>query len=283
MIVVTGIILGTFVAVSEITITTKTTIMKFSRILTAILILPFIAFQSCDKDDNDVDGRAIMNIRMVDAPAAYDSVMIDVQSVRVHVDSAWYEYLVIDPGTHDLLALSNGNSLILVDDDEVPAGELTEMRLILGDNNYIVSDGMAHDLTTPSAHSSGYKIKIHEMMQAGNVYEVIIDFDANRSIHMTGNGKYMLRPVVHGYLVDAIGQISGEVEPSDAAYYAMAYNSSDTSGTNIDQGTGEFLISTVVAGEYTVEILANPGYQDTLIYNVEVESGLTTDLGLIEF
>lgn len=258
--------------------------MRLPKLITAILIIPFLAFQACDKDDDkNTEGTSTLKVRMVDAPAAYDSVVVEVLSVRVHVDSAWYDYAVVDPGMHDLLELSNGNALILIDDEEIEAGELTEMRLVLGDNNYIVTNGMTYDLKTPSAHSSGYKIKIHETLEADNVYEIIIDFDANQSIVLTGNGKYLLKPVVHGYLMDAIGEISGQVSPSDAAYYAMAYNSSDTAGTNIDQTTGEFVISTVVAGDYTVELTANDPYQDTLIYDVNVESGMTTDLGLIEY
>jgi len=118
-------------------------------------------------------------------------------------------------------------------------------------------------------------------MAPGVVYSLVIDFDVNRSVHETGNGKYMLKPVVTGYLETSIGGIAGTISPADAGYYAEATNATDTAGTPVDPVTGEFLISTVMPGTYNVTIFANPNYSDTTVSGVMVIAGQVTQLDTI--
>src|SRR5512138_1096752 len=106
---------------------------------------------SCNKDNsynNSGNTKSYLTIKLTDAPATYDAVNIDIQSVGVRVDSVWYEFTLENPGIYNLIDLSNGNTALLVSGVSVPAGTITQMRLHLGDNNTIVVDGVTHDLKT---------------------------------------------------------------------------------------------------------------------------------------
>ena len=240
----------------------------------SLAALALTAVNSCKKDEN---GTATFKVRLTDAPGDYDAVNVDIQGVEVHTDNDGWKALTVKTGVYNLLEFTNGNSLLLIGDTSVAPGIMTELRLVLGSNNSVVVDGISYELKTPSGQTSGYKVKMApQVLEPGGVYSIVIDFDASVSVHQTGNGKYMLKPVVRGYLENALGAIQGVIYPANSAFYVEALNVNDTAGTLIDTLTGEFLISTVVAGTYDVIFHATPNFSDTTITGVPVQSGQTT-------
>jgi hypothetical protein len=91
----------------------------------------------------------------------------------------------------------------------------------------------------------------------------------------------MLKPVVQGFLENAVGQIEGTVMPPYGALYVQAYNLTDTAGTIIDTVSGQFLISAVLPGTYSVAFLATPGFQDTTVTSVPVIAGQITQMDTV--
>lgn len=235
--------------------------------------------ESGDPSGNNPKPNPVFSVRMVDAPANYDAVNIEVIAMRARIDSTWTDLPVENPGVVNLLELTNGNSLVLVGDTSLSPGVMTELRLLLGENNTVVDDGQSYYMQTPSGQSSGYKIKMDpQALEAGRIYDLVVDFDVSKSVHQTGNGKYMLKPVVRGYLETAVGGIAGIVVPPAGAFYVEAVNLIDTAGTMIDTITGEFLIGAALPGAYDVTFFASPGYNDTTIFGVPVIAGQVTQL-----
>lgn len=256
--------------------------MKSKALMLMILAIALVAV-SCSKKNNDttVNNPSYLTLKLTDAPAYYNAVNIDIQSVGVHVDSGWYEFILPNPGVFDLISLSNGTSELLISNATVPAGTINQMRLHLGTNNTIVVDGVTHDLKTPSGQTSGYKVKMNATIQPGASYVVLIDFDAAKSIVKEGNGNYLLKPVVQGNMVADIGQIDGTVVPFTGGSLASAWNATDTSNVFINQVSGYFLINSLVPGNYTVKITAILPYRDTTLLNIPVSLGQVTHLDSI--
>jgi len=44
--------------------------------------------------------------------------------------------------------------------------------------------------------TSGLKIDVNQTVPQSGVLEIKLDFDAAQSIHKTGNGKYLMQPVI---------------------------------------------------------------------------------------
>src|SRR5690625_5343053 len=101
----------------------------------------------------------------------------------------------VEPFVVNLLELSHADTLIARAD--LPAGRYSEVRLVLGSENHVVADGAVHDLKVPSGSASGYKIKFDKRLDRGDRLDLILASDVIDSIHRTGNGQYMLRPVIH--------------------------------------------------------------------------------------
>lgn len=170
--------------------------MKKMKIVIGILTCMLLVI-ACKKEQ----GNAYMSVRMTDAPGNYDNVFVDIAGIQVHVSgnnggpSGW-QMLNIIPGTYDLLELQNGIDTVLAPLQTIPAGTVSQIRLILGNNNYVVQNGMSIPLSVPSGSESGLKINLHDQVAPNQNYVVLLDFDADKSIVANGDGSLHLKPVI---------------------------------------------------------------------------------------
>jgi len=250
-----------------------------------LIVLIFLMVSGgCKKDSSTPPpaGNPVLSVKMVDAPSGYDAVNVDVIGLEANLGNGWNSLALDNKGVYNLLSFTNGNSLALMNDIVMAPCTISELRLILGTNNTVVVDGETFDLTTPSGQTSGYKVKMDpQQLIAGGVYHLILDFNTEKSIHKTGNDKYMLKPVVTGYLETSVGSIAGTISPVTVAYYVEATTAADTSGTYINQTDGKFLISAVIPGTYNVKFFPNAGYLEKIVTGVVVVAGQTTQMGTI--
>lgn len=255
------------------------TLLKLS-----LIALLFIGFASCSSDDDGIksEGNAKLALRLTDAPGDYEAVYIDVKDVVIKYNGGQDDVtLGINAGIYNLLELTAGVNVLLYD-DEVPAGAISQIRLVLGEENTIVVDGETLPLATPSAQQSGLKIQVNETLQRGVLYEFMLDFDVDKSIVSQGNGGYSLKPVIRATTVAESGAISGKVFPAGVLTMVTAVNGSleISSYTNLQ---GDFLLSGVPDGNYTVTIQADLGLgiPPVVIENVTVVQGEVTSMGEI--
>lgn len=165
--------------------------MKTSLFFATCLLSFSIFFISCNKESR----RVPVQILLTDNPDAYDSVNIHIKQVKLklHRDNAGWTDIASKDTTVNLLDLQNGVTMLLAQ-DSVPAGILKEVRFILGEDNYIVLNGVRHELQTPSAEDAGLKIKIDKDL-GESLNSFTLDFDAALSIKEQ-NGDYKLMPVI---------------------------------------------------------------------------------------
>jgi hypothetical protein len=239
-------------------------------------------FASCTNDD---DRQAHLSVRLTDAPGDYQAVNIDIQDVQVNTgddDSGW-KSLPVKKGIYDLLKLTNGLDTLL-GETNLPAGKISQVRLVLGNNNSVRVDGKTESLSTPSAQQSGLKVQVHADLKAGSEYVILLDFDAARSIVSTGNGSFKLKPVIRAIVeeqANEFGAISGTVSPVDANPAIHAIIGTDTVSAMINTG-GNFLINGLHGGEYRIVFVPVEGFLQEEILGVDVTAGDTTNVGTVE-
>ncbi|WP_428236193.1 DUF4382 domain-containing protein [Gracilimonas sp.] len=231
-----------------------------------------------------------MKISLTDAPAAYDEVNIEIRQVLVNQDedaeepndngedndegeedNGWFSILD-DSMTVNLLDYQNGNTLEL-GETELEAGQYNQLRLILGDDNTVVVDGETYALATPSAQQSGLKLLVNATVEEDQVYELVIDFDASQSIVETGNGNYILKPVLRTVNLEEQASIAGTVLPVEAEPFVYAIVGQDTVGTQPDD-EGNFKLVGLEDATYNVSFNpTNDAYADSLVEGIELEDG----------
>jgi hypothetical protein len=250
-----------------------------------VLLLALVAaFTACHKNDSEtpMTTNGTLKVRLTDAPAVYDSVKIEIVGVEVHSDqTGWIAMNVPTPGIYDLLQYSNGLDTLIAT-TTLPAGNVSQIRLLLGTNNSVTKNGVTYPLTIPSGSESGLKLQIHQEIVGGVTTIILLDFDAGRSIVEQGNGSFHLKPVLRTVVQGIDGAIHGTIDPAFAAM-AYAINGADTFTGSIALPSGEFLISGVPAGNYTVCIYPAAVYSDTCISNVNVTVNAVTEMGTIHF
>lgn len=249
-----------------------------------IAIVASIAIFGCNKEEvtptnQNNGGTAEVTMRLTDAPGEYDAVYVDIQQVEVTMEGS--SAVLIDaarPGVYNLLDFRNGLDTLLLK-TTLPAGKISQIRLILGSNNSVVVNGQSYALNTPSAQQSGLKLNLKETLVAGNAYTFWIDFDAGNSIVATGSGKYNLKPVIRAYSAETDGQISGYVFPGVALVTVYISDGVNTYAA-IPNPDGYFIVKGLPQGTYSVTYdAAVATYIDVTLTNINVTYGQVTDVG----
>ena len=214
-----------------------------------------------------------LGVSITDAPACgFDAVNISVNKVRVHqsgsasdTDAGWTDITFSPAKKINLLNLTNG---VLESLGETPLtpGRYSQLRLVLDANagtglaNSVIATGTSAEvsLVTPSATQSGIKLVNEFDVVAGQRVDLVLDFDACKSVVTTGNGKYLLKPVVK-VIPTALNGISGFVNPALLGSQVMVsaqQNGAIVSAT-VPNANGEFFLARLVPGNYDVVITAD--------------------------
>jgi hypothetical protein len=254
--------------------------MKRSLLSWLALACVVTFFYACESDDKN----AKLEVWLTDAPGDYQEVKIDVQGVEIHAsendDGNGWTTLNVKTGIYDLLELTNGMDTLL-GEMELPAGKISQIRLKLGSNNSIKADGQTFDLSTPSAQQSGLKLQIHQTLEEGVTYKLLLDFDVARSIVKTGNGSYKLKPVIRTITEAQSGAIKGVVDPKESTPAVYAITGNDTIGTTYANEMGQFLLKGIPAGTYKVTFEPKTGYAKVQKEGVTVQTGIVSDVGTV--
>ena len=231
--------------------------MKKMTFLSIALLVFSLVITGCYKDTTGIaEGQARLNLYLTDAPAAYDSVNISFSQVSAHIDSQWVT-VTGDPVTVDLMTLTNGNTMLLGSAD-IPAGHYTQIRVII-DSAQIGVTGQIFDLDVPSGSKTGLKLGPEFTVEEGSVYEMIIDFDASRSIVVMGGKNhpkgYKLKPHLRMIMKAVSGSVSGVVTNPQDAPVAYAIMATDTvTSAFVDTLSGQFRLGFLPVGEYKIAV-----------------------------
>jgi hypothetical protein len=231
-----------------------------------------------------------INVSLTDAPACgLDAVNVTVSKVRVNksgtasdTDGGWTDITLSPAKKINLLNLTNG-TLETLGQATLEAGHYTQIRLVLdanasGSANTVVPSGKTAEvaLETPSAVQSGIKLVGEFDVAAGQKSDIVLDFDACKSVLTKGNGKYSLKPVIK-MVPAAVNGISGYVATALLGSHVSVsaqQNGKIVGATVPDPVTGQFFLSHLAAGNYDVVITAD-GSAAAVVGAVPVASAIT--------
>ena len=217
----------------------------FALILSLFCILGLI---SCGggggSRDLGIVGTGTASVAIVDSASEdYAAVYVTINDIQFHLGgnenspNSWrsIQESIEYPVTVNLLELVNGVRLDL-GIVELPAGHHTQLRLIIGNEaeqrtinilsqahpyaNYVIIDKdpadaidpEIHELKVPSGEKSGAKVVGGYFIAENQTTELIIDFDACRSIVQAGNsGQWLLKPTLKIGSTEDYSIVKGQV------------------------------------------------------------------------
>ncbi len=209
----------------------------------------------------------------------------------------------------------------------IPPGSYTQIRFVLDSAtttiSYVDAQGTAHNnvaLTVPSATTGGFgnntstdngdgqgtagiKVNVAFTATANTVTGFVIDFNVAHSIVQTGNGNFILKPVLVATAQNIAGAISGIVKNQAGTTAVVgaevdAMQNGSVVNSAITDSNGNFTINALAAGTYTLVVKnsyttmagasvtatgfdASVGATLTLTNSVTVTAGQTTNVGVI--
>lgn len=273
-----------------------------------------------------------LTLQLTDAPVDNaEEVWIQFRGVEIHGSGASYNYYFCkDPVTSEtitasnscveyapkklnLLALTNGISEVLLNDQALPTGSYQWVRLMVDAepnqrDSYIVVSGAEHELEISSGDESGLKLNRGFDVTANGTVDFTIDFDLRKSVNLAKNDStYKLRPTLR--LVDntQAGTISGTINSalvtSQCGGGVYVYSGHDIAPDDIgasteplvtalikqDVSTGEYKykISFVEAGDYTIAYTCDaakdaPDADDDLVFSATTNVTLSPSTNLVQ-
>ncbi|HKJ04641.1 MAG TPA: DUF4382 domain-containing protein [Geopsychrobacteraceae bacterium] len=178
-------------------------------------------------------GMGGLSLSLTDAtPYQYQAVYVTIDEISVHLaDTDSWQVVATPMQTVNLLELVNGIFLHF-GLTEMNPGQYTQLRLLIGNTpdgssnifdashpyaNYVIDQNDdAHRLKVPSGMQSGIKLVKGFNIAAGEITELILDFDAAKSVVKAGkSGKWILKPTIKVLNTRHYALIQGTVEDLD--------------------------------------------------------------------
>jgi hypothetical protein len=268
-------------------------LLKFIIIVFSVCIM--LSLTACGGGDESSSAAGSLSLKLTDATTNdYNAVYVTIKEVQVCTDdesdgddNSWV--IVAEPNrTYNLLKLVNGvqEQLGVTDLD---AGRYTQMRLIIGMEaddklnilgvnhpfaNYVIinvdeevdDEERCKEMIIPSGIKTGIKLVSGFEIYENQTTELILDFDASRSVVQAGNsGNWLLKPTIK--VIGTVATISGTVTDSEGlglegASVSVQFYDDDV----IVQAS----TSTNENGEYVLFVVA-PNVYDLVVYKEAIK------------
>jgi hypothetical protein len=239
-------------------------------------------------------GKGTLKIYLTDAPGDYKEVNINISKIEGHIaddgEEGYWEVLKEWPDGMEVDLIKLEDVSILLASLELEPNNYTQLRIFLNGDASLVLEGeegpdgptVIEPLEIPSSANTGIKLNRPFEIIAGMITKLTIDFDAEKSVIKTGNGKYKMKPVIHvtsetysggEELPEGSGSVSGSVSYYESGNLALvgisganieltggAYIFVNTTTTSEEPGLeGIFSLENVPAGSYILNVNAE-GY-----------------------
>lgn len=255
------------------------------------------------------DDTGQVSFSMTDAPVdGVDQVVIAMTEFELKpADGEAFRVAVIpsEGESHralDLLAFTNGESALLIDGEEVPAGEYEWLRIYFDEDKSFVmeNDGGLYPLFIPSGAQTGYKLVSGFTVPVNDSVAYILDFDVRKSLRLppglggpSGESRtYLLKPTVRIMNAEETGGVEGTVANEllalnnaetcaggDVVYAfeghdieplaAEAPLVTDVVELNIETGASEYHLAYLLPGDYTLAFSCSASLDDGETYPPE--------------
>lgn len=257
------------------------------KVIGVILMLGMLwyALSGCDQlqlNGIDLSETATLRVYVSGVPGEFQEVSFTFSEISAQIGNMWIS--VMDTMHTISLPQWATGELIEIGETVVPAGDYSQLQLLIARARVLVGNEI-FEVVIPDSSQAGMKLIDEFVIDPGTSFELIIDFDINRSIISVGPPgnpiSYHLRPVMRVIPRALSGSLSATVTNPEHEAVACALQNGDTLTTaRVHPQSGAFLLGFLPGGDYTIMVSDKNGaaYQAN---PVEIIAGENKDLGEI--
>jgi hypothetical protein len=161
------------------------------------VIWGIVAYQKSDTQNDTSGANGSLYVGVTDASADIknvDDINMSVKKVEVYSASRGWVTVSSNSKDYDLLTLKNSGEVKLYAKSDIPADTYSKVRVTLGDTNVKTKANGTVKATLPASQI----VMNQKVAVTGNqTSQLKLDFLADKSLHVTGDGKsYVWAPVV---------------------------------------------------------------------------------------
>ena len=268
----------------------EVTEMKGSTVWLCIVLSLFIPalalFSGCGSSSTDGGGgTGTVSLHLTDATInGVQAVYVTIEEVSVHKDEGGTWKVIAEPNrTYNLLEVVNGvrEELGIA---VLETGHYTQLRMKVREQpdggintlseshpygNYLMDNSDQYqELKIPSGYQTGVKVVCGFDINENQTTELILDFDASRSIVEAGSSEnLLLKPTIKVFELDEYSVISGTVTDGENGLQDVLVSAQDydrTAGDDKDRVVIQASTTTDTSGSYA--IFGAPGTYTIVAY-----------------
>lgn len=241
------------------------------NINTCLLFLGTLFFGFSCTDATEGTGMALINLRLIDAPGDFDEAWIEIKGVEVMQskerqgsDAQWFYIPYDQPNQQVDVSKLVGEGVLLLGRDEIPAGGIFKIKLLLGEEHHLKKAGKVRALTLESPEASVIEMDVNYRLDRNLSYDIYLDFDLERSIQATADTtQFLLDPKIRSFVKEDRSEIKGKIQPSAAKPVIYAIQGKDTV-TTLTDAQGNYSLRGLGEGTHSLHILSRKPYADSL-------------------
>jgi hypothetical protein len=155
-----------------------------------------LGFAGCAAGTGHVDVAVATSGITGDPPASADRLVVTIDEVDVHVEGG-DGWVTVFAGAEEIDLYDVNATATFLGSAEVPAGDVTQVRLVLDGSPSLEIDGVLHEVACPSCTQTGIKIVTGGKLQVASGERLALELTFDPASSLVGeNGSYRLNPVI---------------------------------------------------------------------------------------
>ncbi|MEY8849641.1 DUF4382 domain-containing protein [Psychroserpens sp. XS_ASV72] len=175
-------------------------IKRFSKSILYVVLL-LVSLSSCSKqEESGFEDNSLVNVKLSATPSVYQSFNLDIIEVQLQVledqtdANAWISLNTINTGVQDVSQLRANKVINLVDFEQVPSDFIYSIKLVLGDNNTALKNGVTYDLYVTTDYINGSTNIIEKEFKENKLYDLTIELNIDESVNLSSENSAELQP-----------------------------------------------------------------------------------------
>lgn len=176
------------------------TSLNFKILVTSLLALFLITSCSNELETETFENSSLITVKLQGTPSTFNKANLEVIDVQIRVledeldPNAWVSLNPVNTGIHDLTKIIDNQVVTLVDFEEIPSEFIYNIKLVFGDQNTVVKNGLEYVLDIASEHDNASVNIVGKQLISNKVYDFVLVFDTDDSIEMSSEGTANLNP-----------------------------------------------------------------------------------------